>query len=252
MNAYPSTQATAESGLLSLLERATKAFLNSTQYKNDPRSLRLWLQYVRLFSDAPRETFAFLSRHNIGQGLALFYEEFAAWLEGAGRWVQAEEVYNLGLEREARPKERLLRKFGEFQSRFEQRPRGSDGPSSPALPTVRAALAAKVDPFATARTTPADPQAPQSRGVGGGATKKSGKPKMAIFADSDESSSQPAVSGQSAGWDRIQSIRDRRKENTVEAKPWVGETMKSEKPRAPVQKMAIFRDEVSAEQDSSF
>ncbi|CRG90711.1 checkpoint serine/threonine-protein kinase [Talaromyces islandicus] len=198
MNAYPSTQATAESGLLSLLERATKAFLNSTHYKNDPRYLRLWLQYIRLFSDAPREIFAFLSRHNIGQGLALFYEEFAAWLEGAGRWVQAEEVYKLGLEREARPQERLLRKFGEFQSRFEQRPRGSDGPSSPALPTVRAALAAKVDPFATART-PADPQAPQSRGVGGGTTKKSGKPKMAIFADSDGASPQPAAKGEHDG-----------------------------------------------------
>jgi checkpoint serine/threonine-protein kinase len=252
MNAYPSAQATAESGLLSLLERATKAFLNSTHYKNDPRYLRLWLQYVRLFSDAPRETFAFLSRHNVGQGLALFYEEFAAWLEGAGRWAQAEEVYKLGLEREARPQERLLRKFGEFRTRFEQQPRGSDGPSSPALPTVRAALAAKVDPFSTARTTPADPQEPQSRGVGGSTTKKSGKPKMAIFADSDEASSQPAVSGQPAGWDSIQSIRDRRKENTVEAKPWAGETMKSEKQRAPVQKMAIFRDEVSTEQDSSF
>jgi checkpoint serine/threonine-protein kinase len=43
LNAYPSAQATAESGLLPLLERATKAFLSSSHYKNDPRYLRLWL-----------------------------------------------------------------------------------------------------------------------------------------------------------------------------------------------------------------
>ncbi|KAH8696263.1 putative checkpoint protein kinase [Talaromyces proteolyticus] len=242
LNAYPSAQATAESGLLPLLERATKAFLNSTHYRNDPRYLRLWLQYIRLFSDAPRETFAFLSRHNIGQGLALFYEEFAAWLEGAGRWAQAEEVYKLGLQREARPQERLLRKFDEFQTRFGQLPQGSDGPSSPALPSVRPALAAKIDPFSTAQTPPVDPQAPQPRGIGGSGATKPGKPKMAIFSDSSDTASQPPVSGQSAGWDSIQSIRERRKENTVEAKPWVGETLKSEKQRAPVQKMAIFRD----------
>lgn len=103
LNAYPSAQATAESGLLPLLERAVRAFLSSAHYKNDPRYLRLWLHYIRLFSDSPRETFAFLARHHIGEGLALFYEEFAAWLEGAGRWTQAEEVYRLGIDREARP-----------------------------------------------------------------------------------------------------------------------------------------------------
>ncbi|OKL61111.1 hypothetical protein UA08_03464 [Talaromyces atroroseus] len=241
LNAYPSSQATAESGLLPLLERATKAFLNSAHYRNDPRYLRLWLQYIRLFSDAPRETFSFLARHHVGEGLALFYEEFASWLEGAGRWTQAEEVYRLGIEREARPQERLLRRFGEFQARFEQQPQGGDGPSSPALPTVRPALAAKVDPFATART---DPQAPQPRGVGGRTTTKSGKQKLAIFSDSDNpDSSQPPTSSLSKGWDNIGSLRDRRKENEVEAKPWAGEILKSEKKQVPVQKMTVFRDE---------
>jgi checkpoint serine/threonine-protein kinase len=248
LDAYPSSQATAESGLLPLLERATKAFLTSTHYKNDPRYLRLWLQYIRLFSDTPRETFSFLARHHVGEGLALFYEEFASWLEGAGRWTQAEEVYKLGIEREARPQERLLRRFGEFQARFERQPQGGDGPSSPALPTVRPALAAKVDPFVTART---DPQAPQARGVGGGRTAtKSGKQKLAIFSDSvNPDSSQPPTSSLSKGWDNIGSLRDRRKENEVEAKPWAGETLKSEKKPVPVQKMAVFRDEVSSKKN---
>jgi checkpoint serine/threonine-protein kinase len=246
LNAYPSAQATAESGLLPLLERATKAFLTSTLYKNDPRYLRLWLHYIRFFSDAPRETFSFLARHHIGEGLALFYEEFAAWLEGAGRWTQAEEVYKLGIEREARPTERLLRKFGEFQTRFEQRSRGSDGPSSPALPAVRPALAAKVDPFSSARTPSSDAQSQRQRaGVSGSSTSRSGKPKLAIFSDADTpAADQPAVSGQSKGWENIGSARERRKENTMEPKPWAGETLKTEKKPGTAQKMPIFRDEV--------
>lgn len=245
LNAYPSAQATPESGLLPLLERATKSFLSSSHYKNDPRYLRLWLHYIRLFSDAPRETFAFLARHHVGEGLALFYEEFAAWLEGAGRWSQADEVYRLGVDREARPVERLLRKYGDFQQRYERRSQDA-GPSSPALPTVRPALAAKMDPFAPA-DSPADPQAARpSPSMGGTSKSKSGKAKMAIFSDADAaSSSQPATSGQTKGWESIGSMRERKKENEVEAKPWVGETLKAGKKSGPTQKMAIFRDEVS-------
>lgn len=248
LNAYPSAQATPESGLLPLLERATKSFLSSPHYKNDPRYLRLWLHYIRLFSDSPRETFAFLARHHIGEGLALFYEEFAAWLESAGRWTQAEEVYKLGLQREARPAERLLRKYNEFQKRFEQRPQGADGPSSPALPTVRPALAAKVDPFSSASAASPAPDPQQSQrarsGIGGGSTTRSGKPKMTIYSDADAGpANQPVLSGQTKGWESIGSFRDRKKENTMEARPWVGETLKAGKKPKPVEKLTIYKDE---------
>ncbi|RHZ47442.1 putative checkpoint protein kinase (SldA) [Aspergillus thermomutatus] len=248
LNAYPSAQATAESGLLPLLERAVKTFLSSPHYKNDPRYLRLWLHYIRLFSDSPRETFAFLARHHIGEGLALFYEEFAAWLEGAGRWTQAEEVYRLGVDREARPTERLIRKYSEFQKRYEQRTQ-DNGPSSPALPAVRPALAAKVDPFSLSAAPAADPQAQRPAPAAAAAPRtKSGKPKMAIFSDVDSAASQPAVSGQTKGWDSIGSIQERRKENSVEAKPWAGETLKAGKKPAPKEKMTIFRDEIHLSQ----
>lgn len=243
LDVYPSAQNTPQSQLCPLLERATKAFQSSSHYKNDPRYLKLWLHYIRLFSDAPRETFAYLARHNIGDGLALFYEEFAAWLETAGRWKQAEEVYALGIEREARPMERLIRKYGEFQHRFESRPQDATEPSSPALPTVRPALAAKIDPFSHASSTPTDPQAQSHSRVGGG-TSKSGKPKLAIFSDGDEPP-KPGSSGSSKGWDSIGSLADRKKENTTEARPWIGETLKVGKKNTGVQKMMIFKDEVS-------
>lgn len=247
MDAYPSAQATPQSQLLPLLERATKAFLSSSQYKDDPRYLKLWLSYIRFFSDTPRETFAFLSRHNIGEGLALFYEEFASWLEGAGRWTQAEEIYKLGIDREARPAARLLRKYTEFEQRYAAQPEERRAPTSPALPTVRPALAAKIDPFASAAAPapPLDPQAPRpNAGVGGSQTTRSGRPKLAIFSDADNEPA-PAVGGSGdKGWDSIGSLSERRKENAIEPKPWVGETLKAGGKKSSAPKMAIFKDQV--------
>ncbi|KAL8757743.1 MAG: hypothetical protein Q9199_001996 [Rusavskia elegans] len=246
LNAYPSAQATPESQLRPLLERATKAFQTVAHYKNDPRYLKLWLNYIRFFSDAPRETFAYLARHSIGEGLALFYEEFAVWLEGAGRWTQAEEVYKLGIEREARPTERLVRKFGEFQHRFESRPQDADEPSSPALPTVRPALAAKVDPFALSTPRPADPQVPRSNGIAGSSITRGGRQKLAIFSDADApaTDSKSPFGGATKGWDNIGSISERRKENVMEARPWTGETLKAGKKLNGPPKMMIFKDEI--------
>lgn len=249
LDAYPSAQATPQSQLLPLLERSTKAFLASPHYKNDPRYLKLWLHYIRLFSDSPKETFAFLARHSVGDGLALFYEEFAAWLEGVGRWAQAEEIFRLGLDREARPIERLARKFAEFQQRFARTAQNGTGPSSPALPTVRPALAAKVDPFATSTSTPTDPQAPTaSSQAGRGPAPGSGRQKLEIFSDADAPPLTATVAevGPAKGWESIGSIAHRKKENVVEARPWAGETLKTGKKAGAISKMMVFKDEVSS------
>ncbi|EXJ85490.1 BUB protein kinase [Capronia coronata CBS 617.96] len=246
LNAYPSAQATPQSQLLPLLERATKAFLMSPHYKNDPRYLKLWLHYIRFFSDSPRETFAFLSRHGIGEGLGLFYEEFAAWLESAGRWLQADEVYKMGIDKEARPTERLVRKYGQFQRRFEARPQTDNEPSSPALPTVRPALAAKIDPFASAHhgdDSQAARQQSSARSTSG-TSARTGKPKMAIFSDADSAAPAPtnAAASTTKGWDSIGSMRERKKENTIEARPWAGEKLKAGGKVGTVPKMEIFKD----------
>ena len=244
LNAYPSAQSTPQSQLLPLLERATKEFLSSTHYKNDPRYLKLWLNYIRWFSDAPRETFAYLAGREIGKGLALFYEEFAAWLESAGRWTQAEEVYKLGIEREARPTERLMRKYSQFQQRLNARPQDVNEPTSPALPVVRQALAAKIDPFAsTPRSN--DPQSAHAAQANGtGVSSRAGKSKMAIFSDADNATP-PAITARTDGWQSIGSLQERKKENTVAAKPWAGETLKAGKRIGITEKMAIFKDQVS-------
>ncbi|RGP60905.1 bub kinase [Fusarium longipes] len=238
LDAYPSAQATPQSQLHSLLERATKTFVGSAQYKNDPRYLKLWVHYIHFFSETPRETYMFLSRHGIGESLALFYEEYAAWLEGAGRWAQAEEVYKLGIEREARPVPRLMRKYKEFEERVAQQPNLMNEPSSPALPTMRPALASKVDPFAAARA--ADPQAQRPSS---GAAAKPAKAKMAIFSDADaQPSAMSSMGSGSKGWDSIGSLADRKKENAVEARPWAGETLQAGGKKSAAPKMSVFRD----------
>ena len=248
LSAYPSAQATPQSQLLTLLERATKTFLPTSSspanqiYKNDPRYLKLWLHYIHLFSDSPRETYSYLARHGVGDALALYYEEFAAWLEGTGRWVQAEEIYKLGIEREARPVERLVRKLGEFERRRENQTQSVDGPSSPALHTVRPALAAKIDPFSAVEPVVAEPQA-QPRGA---STAKPRRQKLEVFSDASGEALGEVPSGEAPhGWDNIGTLAERKKENTIGARPWAGETLKGGKLNTGMPKMTIFKDEVS-------
>ncbi|KAK0253108.1 hypothetical protein B0A54_04129 [Friedmanniomyces endolithicus] len=237
LDTYPTPQA-RQTQLLPLLERATKSLQSSSHYKNDPRYLKLWLHYIRLFSDAPRETFVYLARHGIGEGLALYYEEFAAWLENAGRWQQASEVYRMGLEKEARPSERLLRKFGEFERRMDARQLDPAEPTSPALPVVRKALVAKMDPFATVSPVAVQQEARST------AAKKSKSSKMAIFSD-PEMPSRPESGSSNQGWDNIGTLANRKKENTIEAKPWAGEKLVSGKTNGGMQKLMVFKDESS-------
>ncbi|CAN8098934.1 unnamed protein product [Discula destructiva] len=237
LDAYPSAQATPASQLHTVLERATRAFLASPQYKNDPRYLKLWLQYIGYFSDAPREAFVFLATHGIGETLALFYEDYAGWLEAAGRWAQAEEVYKLGMERDARPAARLIRKFGEFEARRDAQPEHT-GPDSPALPATRPALAARSDPFSV------DPHARQPNGLGT-QTVKAGKSKLQIFSDADVAPEPSALGSRGAGpqgWDSIGSLAGRKKENEMEARPWSGETLPAGGKKSGASKMAVFKD----------
>jgi checkpoint serine/threonine-protein kinase len=265
LTAYPSAQATRASPLRALLERATRAFLAAPQYRNDARYLRLWLHYIRLFADAPREFFAHLARHGVGAQLALYYEEFAAWLEARGRWAQAREVLRLGVERGARPAERLARKLREFEQRAAAAgSSGEEGPSSPALPPVRPALAAKIDLFATtAAAAAAEPVEPQAAAAAAAAAataaaaaqqarRRNGGEKLEVFTDADADDGPSAgrtvllAYDTTKGWETIGSLAQRKKENVVEARPMAGETLKAGGTKAPkAPKMMVFRDEVS-------
>lgn len=76
----------AESGLLELLERATRSFAQDPRYKNDMRYLKLWIQYASCV-DHPVKIFAYLNTNEIGTAYTLFYEEYCNALERSGRHV---------------------------------------------------------------------------------------------------------------------------------------------------------------------
>ena len=55
----------------------------------------------------PMEIFQYMHSQQLCSGLALFYESWAQLLEGFGDHKKADEVYNLGILRNAQPLDRL-------------------------------------------------------------------------------------------------------------------------------------------------
>ena len=74
----------AQSGLLELLEEATRHFVDDDAYKSDLRYLKLWLLYASHVED-PTVIYAFILSKDIGKIYAQTYQEYADALERAGR-----------------------------------------------------------------------------------------------------------------------------------------------------------------------
>jgi hypothetical protein len=126
--AFPSGGSRAQ--LSSLMERALRNFAQKEasplmecyieEYRNDPRYVRLWVQYADMCAD-PTEIFLYMRAQGIGQELALFYEAFASVLEAKHQFAMADRCYTEGVERGAIPLERLRRRHEEFQARMVRR-----------------------------------------------------------------------------------------------------------------------------------
>lgn len=78
----------AESGLLELLEEATRVLKDHAggRWRSDVKYLKLWLLYAS-YVEKPVVIYKFLIANEIGTGFALLYEEYAAVLERDGRCV---------------------------------------------------------------------------------------------------------------------------------------------------------------------
>jgi spindle assembly checkpoint component MAD3 len=78
----------AESGLLELLEEATRVLKDERagKWRGDLKYLKLWLLYAS-YVDKPTIIYKFLIANEIGTQHALLYEEHAAVLERDGRCV---------------------------------------------------------------------------------------------------------------------------------------------------------------------
>ena len=82
---YPSEHL-ASSGLIELLEEATRRYKNDSSYKGDVRYLKLWTLYASLV-DKPSVVFKFILTNGIGIAHALLFEEYALALERDSRYV---------------------------------------------------------------------------------------------------------------------------------------------------------------------
>ncbi|KAH9945456.1 Mad3/BUB1 homology region 1-domain-containing protein [Epithele typhae] len=129
----------AASGLLELLEEATRYFVADDAYKSDLRYLKLWLLYASHVED-PTVIYAFVLSKDIGKIYAQTYWEYADALERKGKRPDADAVYQKGLKRRARPVDPLKRRYEEFKTRTSPPPPKSTSTLSweDAPPEVRA------------------------------------------------------------------------------------------------------------------
>jgi checkpoint serine/threonine-protein kinase len=66
--------------LMKVLERGVRTFRRDGRYSNDPRYIRMWMLTAKN-TPKPLELFKYLTSNDIGQKTALFYEEYASYLE---------------------------------------------------------------------------------------------------------------------------------------------------------------------------
>jgi checkpoint serine/threonine-protein kinase len=74
----------ASSGLIELLEEATRRYKDDSSYKSDLRYLKLWTLYASLV-DKPSVVYKFILTNGIGTVYALLFEDYALTLERDGR-----------------------------------------------------------------------------------------------------------------------------------------------------------------------
>lgn len=105
-----------------VLESACRRFVNSPQYRDDPRYVRLWVRYADLREDM-LDIFAYMRTKHIGEHCALFYEAWATTLERSRQYEEADKAYVTGVQKDAQPIERLKQRQSAFLARMGARVR---------------------------------------------------------------------------------------------------------------------------------
>ncbi|KAF7426325.1 Mitotic spindle checkpoint component mad3 [Pleurotus ostreatus] len=212
---YPQGQS-AESGLLELLEEATRVLKDDRDgvWRGELKYLKLWVLYAS-FVEKPSVVYKFMLVNDIGTNHALFYEEYALVLERDGRRNAADEIYILGVARQAEPLDRLLIRYREFQKRMMT---AAPLPSIPTPPPTtipapkRVALRTTVMTASTPASRP--PPAPSSSRPNG---------KLQVFVD--PTGEEPEAAEGNA-WSDLGTRKTRIKENAPETQKMTGTKIK--------------------------
>ncbi|KAA1467499.1 hypothetical protein DENSPDRAFT_813159 [Dentipellis sp. KUC8613] len=117
-------------GLLEVLDEVTRKFQNDSSYRSDLRYTKMWILYASLV-DKPAMVFKHVLTLRIGSIYAQLYEEYALALERVGRFSDANQVFTAGIQRKARPIERLKKRYELFKQRTSAKP-----PAPPPKPAI--------------------------------------------------------------------------------------------------------------------
>ncbi|KAJ3794717.1 other/BUB protein kinase [Lentinula aff. detonsa] len=208
----------AESGLLELLEEATRVLKDDRggKWRGEIKYLKLWMLYAS-FVEKPGIIYRFLLANDIGTDIAILYEEYAAILERDGRRKEADEAYCLGIARKASSLEHLKSRYQDFQKRM----------MSSALPQIPAASTApntSTTRRALLTTSTSTDTPPASTNTQTRPRNRSNAP-MQIFVDPSGSAARSAEMEVNA-WPDIGTRKTRIKENVPETKKLAGTTLK--------------------------
>ncbi|RXK35097.1 BUB protein kinase [Tremella mesenterica] len=210
---------------LPIIESITRRFLNDGRFKQDVRYLKLWIMYIRLV-ERREEIWSFLNSKEIGTNHSVFYEEWAGACESLGRKKAADDIYRLGIARRASPLERLKSRHAAFLERISIQPHDVVPDDDPPPRVARAVLGQVTSTSGTTQLAPSLRQRPNGT-------------KMEVFTDTGR-----VDDGEAPEWAEIGTREGRRKENTIEAGPWKGETLIQgigrRGPRTP--KVEVFKD----------
>ncbi|XP_062217285.1 mitotic spindle checkpoint protein BUBR1-like isoform X2 [Phragmites australis] len=117
------------SGLVVMYEQCVRAFWHDERYKDDLRYLKVWLEYAGNCADT-EVIFRFLEANQIGQGHAIYYMSYAALMESKNKLRKANEIFNIGIERKAKPVEKLEAVYRTFLRKTTKRREHSEDDTS--------------------------------------------------------------------------------------------------------------------------
>ncbi|CCH59485.1 hypothetical protein TBLA_0B06620 [Henningerozyma blattae CBS 6284] len=114
-----------QSGMLEVMERCLVYFKDMDPYKNDPRYLKIWLEYIELFaSDSfseSRDIYIYMIRKKIAIKLTLFYEDFSQLLFDNRYYYDSYQILQMGLRENSLPQKRLKNRIKLLEQEFTNR-----------------------------------------------------------------------------------------------------------------------------------
>lgn len=228
---YPTGGTSAESGLVPLLERATRSLMDNPRNHNRYSYVDIWIQYSRNVEN-PEQVLAWLISNNIGTGCAALYEEAAKVSEQRSLFESADSLFKLGIAADAEPLARLRKRYEAFKERMCQQ--ASQHSASNGLVAYNEALASAMRHSHRSLLGVKDERTGRSqhanvmRGLGQSAglsqhtfasLPNNGR-KLNVFSDADGRESGHGKGPMSGP---LPSRDVRRQENSKEAKSWGGE-----------------------------